>query len=98
MFSSRIRLIRKISESLVANLLFKGSCSVLIKRGQVRLLLIGTQADGLCVTLDGVFIFAGLEVLVAFIFRCLGAVQRVLKERTFCRNPLNDKTFPCHIH
>jgi len=63
-----------------ANLLFKGCCSVLVKRWQIRFLVCGAESNGLCVALDGVLILASLEILVALVLCCLGPIQRALNE------------------
>ena len=73
--------IKKTYNFSASDLLLVGGRSVLVEGGQVGLLLRGAQRDGLCVALDGVLILPSLEVFVAFILRCLGAVQRALSER-----------------
>lgn len=60
-------------------LLLIGSCSVLEESGQVALLLPGTEADSLCVALDGLLVLAGLEILVALVLGSLCPVQGALQ-------------------
>ena len=63
-----------------SDLLFLGSRSVLVERGQVRFLLSWAEGDGLCVAVDGQVILPRLEILVALILGSLGPVQGTLEE------------------